>query len=104
MPDEIVVEFDGVVHSLDALNAAAYRLIGAVNCQVEKAGEKFVCHLIPNASCAEDEASLRSRFIDLVTDEQLRERLASKTEASRNLILSLAFGALAQEQEQPDSP
>ena len=33
------------------------------------------------------------RFLDLVTDENLRERIAVQTEPTRNLILALAFGA-----------
>jgi hypothetical protein len=47
-----------------------------------------------------DPDSLRVRFIDLVTDENLRERLAVKTEPVRNLILSLAFGSLAAQPEE----
>jgi hypothetical protein len=35
-------------------------------------------------------------FLELVTDENLRETMARKSEPLRNLILSLAFGSLAQ--------
>jgi His-Xaa-Ser system protein HxsD len=90
------VEFDGAIHPLDALNAAAYRMIGTASCQIETVGPKYVCRLTPISASADAEA-LRLRFVDLVTDECLRERLAAKTEPVRNLILSLAFGALASE-------
>ena len=79
----------------DFESAAAYRIIGAASCQIEKIGQKYVCHL--TAVAAADSKSVRLHFIDLVTDECLRERLSEKTEPLRNLILSLAFGALALE-------
>src|SRR5262245_41159602 len=97
----VAIEFDKAVHSLDALNAAAYRMIGTATCQIEEVGSKFVCKLTPSNPAADAEP-IRVRFLDLVTDERLRERLAQKTEPVRNLILSLAFGALASErQDQP---
>ena len=99
MADEVVVEFDAAVQSLDAINAAAYRLIGIASCQIENSGGTFLCRLTPNASASQKLAgieSVRLQFIDLVTDESLREKIAAKTEPVRNLILSLAFGSLAQ--------
>ena len=73
MNDELVVEFDQTIHSIDALNAAAYRLIGIASCRIEREGGKYVCHLSPEPTST-DLAGIRSRFVDLVTDEQLRER------------------------------
>ena len=92
------VEFDAAVQSLDALNAAAYRLLDVASCQIEKSDGKFICHLTPKSSSVVGEA-IRLRLLDYVTDENLRERLAHKTESVRNLILSLAFGALASKQD-----
>ena len=40
-------------------------------------------------------SALRERFLDLVIDENLRLRIAEKTESVRNVILALAFGSLA---------
>jgi His-Xaa-Ser system protein HxsD len=94
MKDELVVEFDQTIHSIDALNAAAYRLIGIASCRIERAGGKYVCHLSPDPTST-DPVGIRSHFVNLVTDEQLRERLASETEPVRNLIISLAFASLA---------
>jgi hypothetical protein len=48
MVREIVVEFDAGVHSLDALRAAAYRLMGVASCQIENNGQKFICQITPN--------------------------------------------------------
>lgn len=95
MADAISVEFDESVQSLDAVNAAAYRLIDAASCQIERTGGKLVCRLTPKAGLKVDSDTLRLRFLDCITDENVRERLASKTDPVRNVILSLAFGALA---------
>lgn len=97
MAGGITVEFDEAVQSLDALNAAAYRLLDAANCSIEKRDGKFVCRLTPKNPALDGEP-IRVRFLDCVTDENLRQSLAARTEPVRNLILSLAFGALASKQ------
>jgi His-Xaa-Ser system protein HxsD len=98
MADVYVVEFDVAVQTLDALNAAAYRLLDVAHCSIEKHGNRFVCRLTPKASVTDAEA-VRLRFLDTVTDENLRQTLAAKTEPVRNVILSLAFGALASSED-----
>ena len=90
----IELAFDETTHSIDVLNAAAYRLLGTATCQISKSGSMFICRLSQTNTKLDDE-TLRARFLDLVTDENVRESLAQKTEPVRNLILSLAFGSLA---------
>jgi His-Xaa-Ser system protein HxsD len=96
---DVVVEFSGAVQSLGALHAAAYRLIGTATCEIDKVAEGFVCRLTPvsnpNKKAPSDPEALRTHFLDLVTDENLRERIAARTDGVRNVILSLAFGSLA---------
>jgi His-Xaa-Ser system protein HxsD len=94
--DPIAVEFDCTAQSIGALRAAAYRLIGTATCEISKIDERWVCRLAPAGKGASD---LRVRFLDLVTDENLRETIAAKTEPTRNLILALAFGHLAASSE-----
>jgi hypothetical protein len=48
MPDEIVIEFDTRTQSLDALHAAAYRLIGVATCKIDANEASFICHLSPS--------------------------------------------------------
>lgn len=91
------VEFDEATYSVAALNAAAYRLLDLASCQIEKVNGRYVCLLTPKGAATVDLKVLRTRFIDCVTDESLRERLAARTEPVRNLILSLAFGSLAEQ-------
>ena len=93
MAAEVCVDFDALTNSLSALNAAAYRLIGAATCRIDKDGDRYVCRLTPTAET--DAEALPLRFMNLVTDENVRENLHARTEPVRNLILSLAFGSLA---------
>ena len=93
MPAEVVVDFDATTQSLGALNAAAYRLIGLATCQIDGNDSRYVCRL--SAAGAAEPDVLRTQYLQLVTDENVRESLRAKTEPVRNLILSLAFGSLA---------
>ena len=91
---EVVVEFGAAIQSLGALREAAYRLIGQATCQIEEAGGQYVCHL--NAAKASlSDGDLRTHFLNFVTDENLREKLASETGRTRDVIVALAFGSLA---------
>lgn len=100
----IDVDFDASIQTLSALEAAAYRLIGAATCQIERTGGRFVCHLAARNDRASpgfavtDADALKVRFLDLVTDENLRARVSEKTDGVRNVILALAFGSLAASQ------
>jgi His-Xaa-Ser system protein HxsD len=98
---EIVVEFDRSTQSLGALREAAYRIIGDASCQIDAAGDRNRCRLTPKtAPNLIAEAGLREHFLDLVTDENLREKIAAETSGVRDVILALAFGALAVDREE----
>jgi hypothetical protein len=62
-------------------------------------GDRFICQLAPTASPQNSRPlssdDLKERFLNLVADENLRTRVAEKTEGVRNVILALAFGSLA---------
>jgi His-Xaa-Ser system protein HxsD len=102
-PIEVVVEFDSSVQSLAALDAAVYRLIGTATCQVDRVGVRYVCRVAatanPQKGVALSADDLKERFLNLVTDENVRSRVAEKTEGVRNVILALAFGSLAATQK-----
>jgi His-Xaa-Ser system protein HxsD len=103
---ELAVDFDSSIQTLGALEAAAYRLIGTATCQIERAADRFVCHLASRNNPARSEQlsaeSLKVQFLNLVADENLRARVAEKTDGVRNVILALAFGSLAASQKEPD--
>jgi His-Xaa-Ser system protein HxsD len=101
MPD-ILVEFDRSTQSIGALREAAYRIIGDASCQIETTGEKYFCRLTPKKkrrSGLVGGEGLREHFLDLVTDENLREKIAAETNGVRDVILALAFGTLAEKPE-----
>jgi hypothetical protein len=99
---DVVVEFSAAVQSLGALQAAGYRLIGTATCQIDQVADRLVCRLTPvgpvNKRPSDDPDGLRAHFLNLVTDENLRERIAVRTDGVRNVILALAFGSLANAQ------
>lgn len=95
---DVLIEFPAASQSLAALQAAAYRLIGTATCQVDRTADRWVCKLTSVSGSnkpSQDSEALRIRFLDLVTDENLRERISVRTDGVRNVILSLAFGSLA---------
>jgi His-Xaa-Ser system protein HxsD len=97
---EILVEFDRTIQSVGPLREAAYRLIGLASCILDAAGDRYVCRLQLNESEPAEalgEHRLRQRFIDLVTDENLREKVSTETAEIRNVVLALAFGALIEQ-------
>lgn len=96
---EVLVEFDRALQSVGPLREAAYRLIGLASCLLEAADDRYICRLQSNESepaRSLGEQGLRLRFIDLVTDENLREKVSKETAAVRDVVLALAFGALAE--------
>jgi His-Xaa-Ser system protein HxsD len=102
-PAEVAVDFDSSVQSLAALDAAAYRLIGTATCRIERVEGRYLCRLAPTANPQRgvplSPDDLKERYLNFVTDENLRTRVAEKTEGVRNVILALAFGSLAATQK-----
>ena len=100
---EALVDFDANTQSLGSLEGAAYRLIGTATCQIDRISDRFVCRLTSLANPQKRESltseELKVRFLNFVTDENLRSRIAEKTEGVRNVILALAFGSLARTQD-----
>jgi His-Xaa-Ser system protein HxsD len=99
----VMLEFSSAVQSLGALQAAAYRLVGTATCEIDQVADRFVCRLTPvsnpNRRTPHDSDGLRAHFLNLVTDESLRERIAARTDSVRNVILALAFGSLVNAQD-----
>jgi His-Xaa-Ser system protein HxsD len=93
----IVIDFSSSTQSLGALQEAAYRLIGHAACQIDEADGRYVCRLLPSQSQLNGD-ELRSHFLNLVTDENLREKVNRETDRLRDVIVALAFGSLAEEE------
>jgi His-Xaa-Ser system protein HxsD len=91
---DIVVDFSASTQLLDALKEAAYRLIGKATCQIDEASGRYLCRL-QGTQAGLTNSELRKLFLDLVTDENLREKVGRETGALRDVIVALAFGSLA---------
>ncbi len=90
------VEFDVSLQSVEALKEAAYRFLPFGTCNLQTEGTRIFCFLEPSdVECAEKE--LRQRFLTIVTDENVREKIENDVRPVRDLILALAFGALAEQ-------
>jgi His-Xaa-Ser system protein HxsD len=90
----VTVDFSASSQSLGALQEAAYRLIGQASCHIDEAAGRYVCRLQATSDdLGPDE--LRMRFLNLVTDENLREKVGRETDRLRDVIVALAFGSLA---------
>lgn len=89
------IEFSSEAQSLGPLQEAAYRIIDAASCEIGASSGLYRCRLTGKPDYPLGEAELRSRFLDLVTDENLREKIAKETSSTRDLIMALAFGGLA---------
>jgi His-Xaa-Ser system protein HxsD len=92
---DVVVDFSASVQSLGALREAAYRMIGLAACHIDEVDGRYVCRLSPSQPqlCGDD---LRSHFLTLVTDENLREKVGNETDRLRDVIVALAFGSLVE--------
>lgn len=93
---DIVVDFSASTQSLGALQEAAYRLIGQAACRIDEANGRYLCTLSPTQTRL-DRDELRAHFLNLVTDENLREKANRETGPLRDVIVALAFGSLAKE-------
>lgn len=101
--DALAVQFDRSTQSIGPLQEAAYRLLPRATCLIASEEDRYVCRLEPKVGVGQsvDDKSLRQHFIDLVTDENLREKVSFETRQVRDVVLALAFGALAN--RRPDS-
>ena len=76
---EIIVEFETSSQSIEALREAAYRLIADASCSINTIDGRHVCRLLSKDRAGSDPDEIRSRFLDLVTDQNLREKVAAGT-------------------------
>lgn len=93
---DVVVEFTVPTQPLGALQEAAYRLIGRASCQIDELDGRYLCRLRPSQPQLQGD-ELRHHFLNLVTDENLRNKVRGETDRLRDVIVALAFGSLAEE-------
>jgi His-Xaa-Ser system protein HxsD len=93
---DVVVDFSTSIQTLGVLQEAAYRVIGQAACHIDEVDGRYVCRLSPSKNGLQGD-ELRAHFLNLVTDEILREKVGRETDRLRDVIVALAFGSLAEE-------
>jgi His-Xaa-Ser system protein HxsD len=87
---ERVLSFDQAVHSIDAVQRAAYRLSDRISCEISVADGSIEVR----ATVLDQETELNELFAEFrteVLDQVLRERIRAETADVRNLVLAMAF-------------
>jgi His-Xaa-Ser system protein HxsD len=79
------------------LRAAAYRMAGFATCEVDLTNGRWVCGLSSFGPDATPADVLKQRFLSVLNDENLREQIEDRVAPMRNVIVALAFGALARD-------
>jgi hypothetical protein len=71
----IVLSFDASTQELGPLLEAAYCLMAQASCRIEASRDRYLCRLVPKSTNPTGDA-LRASFLDLVTDADLRAKVA----------------------------
>ena len=98
MVEKATLRFSRAAQNLGPLQEAAYRLIGVASCKIDADESEFICTLTCGETNPPSQSTLdviEARFLDLVTDENIRSKIFIETAPTRNLLMALAFGAWA---------
>jgi hypothetical protein len=71
----IVLSFDASTQELGPLLEAAYCLTAQASCRIEASRDRYLCRLVPKSANPKGD-TLRASFLDLVTDADLRAKVA----------------------------
>jgi His-Xaa-Ser system protein HxsD len=86
------LEFSNSVYEIEAIKRAAYRFSDRVSVEILPGAEVTVCRLLPVTPAAKKHLDeIVEDFRTEALDQDLRLKVSKETEATRNLILSLAF-------------
>ncbi len=95
---ETVLSFAKEGQNETALRAAAYRASAFAACEIDLVDGRWVCKLQRNGRTPKSSDDLKSEFLCILNDENLREQIESRVAPIRNVIVALAFGALTRTQ------
>lgn len=86
------VRFATAVYDPEAIKRAAYAISDRARVDINPTPDHIVCTLRPLKPTSEQEFQvIENDFAVEVLDQDLRQKIATETEAFRNLILSVAF-------------
>lgn len=92
MSEQLKLEFDIQVYSIEAAQKAAYRLLNYFTLDIQLNANQLVCILNSNQGISKEgfEFSVQE-FKKNILDEELRLKIRKETEPIRNLVLGVAF-------------
>lgn len=91
-PNSARLRVDARVHSLTTVKKAAYRFLDRFTVSITQDGEDWLCQLTFLSPTSAEEAQVQCRALQAeMLDQDLREIIASETEAVRNTVLAVAF-------------
>ena len=90
-PKPITIRIDLTVYRLNAVKKAAYKFGDRCSIEICSTDEHDVIVTLRPKKLLESLQQLRGEFMNEVLDQELREVVATETEAVRNLILAQAF-------------
>ena len=94
---EVCIYFSRDAQTEAPLRQAAYRIASTAICQLDIEDGRWLCRLSAAGQGAIGPEVLKERFLAVLNDENLREQIESRTAPLRDVIVALAFGALARE-------
>ncbi|MFE8645812.1 His-Xaa-Ser system protein HxsD [Sphingomonas sp. NCPPB 2930] len=89
------LELDATVYSLEAVQKAAYRFIDRLTILIAQSPGQIRCDIEQVSGKLRPIEDVVADFKRELLDQQLRYCIKAETEASRNLILALAFSQSA---------
>jgi His-Xaa-Ser system protein HxsD len=92
---EVCLTFSQEAQQEVPLRQAAYRIAGIAACHIDIVDGRWRCQLTAPVREAPTPEALRERFLAVLNDENLREKIEERTARLRDVIVALAFGALA---------
>jgi His-Xaa-Ser system protein HxsD len=96
---EVCLYFSRDAQDESPLRQAAYRMAGTAACQLDIVDGRWSCRLTAPPSEALTSEALQERFLAVLNDENLREQIETRTAPLRDVIVALAFGALAKNEK-----
>lgn len=95
------VRVSSAVYSLDCVKKSAYRFIDRATVELSVTGDAIACIFSFRAGTSAATAdAMVSDFKTELLDQDLRQRVANETAATRNTILALAFAPTKPEERE----
>ncbi len=101
MSEQLKLEFDIQVLSIEAAQKAAYRLLNYFTIDIQLKANLIICTLTSNHGITKESFDFAiQEFKKNILDEELRIKIKKETEPIRNLVLGVAFSRTGLQQNE----